>query len=68
MIDSGDDEDIDSDAAFEESDEDRFAGFFPRKVGICYHFRYCLVNNIVGEGQSKDEDDTYCTICGRGFK
>jgi len=26
-IDSGDDEDIDSDAAFEESDEERFAGF-----------------------------------------
>ncbi|KAK0194413.1 Utp14-domain-containing protein [Armillaria mellea] len=31
MIDSGDDEDIDSDAAFEESDEDRFAGFFSSK-------------------------------------
>lgn len=27
MIESADDEDIDSDAAFEESDEDRFAGF-----------------------------------------
>jgi len=27
MIDSGDDEDIDSDTAFEESDEERFAGF-----------------------------------------
>ena len=27
VIDSGDDEDIDSDAAFEESDEERFAGF-----------------------------------------
>lgn len=32
MIDSGDDEEIDSDAAFEESDEDRFAGFFSSKV------------------------------------
>jgi U3 small nucleolar RNA-associated protein 14 len=33
MIDSGDDEDIDSDAAFEESDEERFAGFsFNHKV------------------------------------
>ncbi|KAG7442817.1 Utp14-domain-containing protein [Guyanagaster necrorhizus] len=31
MIDSEDDEDINSDAAFEESDEDRFAGFFSRK-------------------------------------
>jgi len=30
-ISSGDDEDIDSDAAFEESDEERFAGFsFPK--------------------------------------
>jgi U3 small nucleolar RNA-associated protein 14 len=27
IIDSGDDEDLDSDAAFEESDEERFAGF-----------------------------------------
>jgi U3 small nucleolar RNA-associated protein 14 len=32
MIDSGDDEEIDSDAAFEESDEERFAGFFSSKV------------------------------------
>ncbi|RDB24478.1 Uncharacterized protein C57A7.06 [Hypsizygus marmoreus] len=31
MIDSGDDEEVDSDAAFEESDEDRFAGFFSAK-------------------------------------
>ena len=31
-IDSGDDEEIDSDAAFEESDEERFAGFFSNKV------------------------------------
>ncbi|KAF9461892.1 Utp14 protein-domain-containing protein [Collybia nuda] len=31
MIDSGDDEEIDSDAAFEESDEERFAGFFSSK-------------------------------------
>ncbi|KAF8079316.1 Utp14-domain-containing protein [Lyophyllum atratum] len=31
MIDSGDDEEIDSDAAFEESDEERFAGFFSAK-------------------------------------
>lgn len=29
---SGDDEEIDSDAAFEESDEERFAGFFSAKV------------------------------------
>lgn len=39
MIDSGDDEEIDSDAAFEESDKDRFAGFnFTTKVRIslCY--------------------------------
>jgi U3 small nucleolar RNA-associated protein 14 len=33
MIDSEDDEDLDSDAAFEESDEERFAGFsFKQKV------------------------------------
>ncbi|KAG6919847.1 hypothetical protein DXG01_015552 [Tephrocybe rancida] len=31
MIDSEDDEEIDSDAAFEESDEERFAGFFSAK-------------------------------------
>lgn len=31
-LDSGDDEEIDSDAAFEESDEDRFAGFFSTRV------------------------------------
>jgi U3 small nucleolar RNA-associated protein 14 len=31
-IESGDDEEIDSDAAFEESDEERFAGFFSSKV------------------------------------
>ncbi|KAG6856329.1 hypothetical protein H0H87_005530 [Tephrocybe sp. NHM501043] len=31
MIDSDDDEEIDSDAAFEESDEERFAGFFSAK-------------------------------------
>ncbi|KAG5724388.1 hypothetical protein E4T56_gene16087 [Termitomyces sp. T112] len=31
MIDSADDEEIDSDAAFEESDEERFAGFFSIK-------------------------------------
>jgi U3 small nucleolar RNA-associated protein 14 len=29
---SGDDEEIDSDGAFEESDEERFAGFFSSKV------------------------------------
>lgn len=34
-IDSADDEELDSDAAFEESDEDRFAGFFSKKV--CSH-------------------------------
>lgn len=34
-IDSADDEEIDSDAAFEEEDEDRFAGFFSQKV--CMH-------------------------------
>lgn len=34
MIDSADDEEIDSDEAFEESDEERFAGFFSSKVGI----------------------------------
>ena len=33
-IDSGDDEEIDSDAAFEESDEERFAGFFSNKVRL----------------------------------
>lgn len=31
MIDSEDDEDLDSDAAFDESDDDRFAGFFSSK-------------------------------------
>lgn len=31
-IDSADDEELDSDAAFDESDEDRFAGFFSSKV------------------------------------
>ncbi|KAG6901574.1 hypothetical protein C0995_010342 [Termitomyces sp. Mi166 len=31
IIDSADDEEIDSDAAFEESDEERFAGFFSTK-------------------------------------
>lgn len=31
MIESADDEEIDSDAAFEESDEERFAGFFTTK-------------------------------------
>ncbi|KAF9447857.1 small-subunit processome [Macrolepiota fuliginosa MF-IS2] len=30
-IESGDDEELDSDAAFDESDEERFAGFFSRK-------------------------------------
>jgi hypothetical protein len=34
MIESGDDEEVDSDAAFEESDEDRFAGFFSSKVWL----------------------------------
>ncbi|KAK0194416.1 hypothetical protein F5146DRAFT_1221863 [Armillaria mellea] len=33
MVDSEDDADIGSDATFEESDEDRFAGFFSRKKG-----------------------------------
>lgn len=33
-IESGDDEEIDSDAAFEESDEERFSGFFSNKVRI----------------------------------
>jgi U3 small nucleolar RNA-associated protein 14 len=32
IIGSEEDEDIDSDAAFEESDEERFAGFFTNKV------------------------------------
>lgn len=35
IIESADDEEIDSDAAFEESDEERFAGFFTgKKVSI----------------------------------
>jgi hypothetical protein len=34
MIDSDDDEEIDSDAAFDESDEDRFAGFFSSRVRL----------------------------------
>jgi U3 small nucleolar RNA-associated protein 14 len=33
-IESGDDEEIDSEAAFEESDEERFAGFFSSKVRL----------------------------------
>jgi len=35
---SEDDEEIDSDAAFEESDEERFAGFFSSKVGFSLPF------------------------------
>lgn len=31
-IDSADDEELDSDAAFNESDEERYAGFFSSKV------------------------------------
>lgn len=31
-IDSADDEELDSDAAFDESDEERYAGFFSSKV------------------------------------
>lgn len=34
VIPSDDDEDIDSDAAFEESDEERFAGFFSVRVRV----------------------------------
>jgi U3 small nucleolar RNA-associated protein 14 len=33
-IDSAEDEELDSDAAFDESDEDRYAGFFSSKVRI----------------------------------
>jgi U3 small nucleolar RNA-associated protein 14 len=36
QIESGDDEELDSDAAFEESDEERFAGFFSKKACICH--------------------------------
>lgn len=36
-IDSADDEDLDSDAAFDESDEERFAGFFSSKVRCYLH-------------------------------
>lgn len=32
VVDSADDEELDSDAAFDESDEERFAGFFSSKV------------------------------------
>ena len=39
-IDSGDDEDIDSDNAFDESDEDRFAGFFSTKVGSGFYLSF----------------------------
>ena len=35
-IESEDDEEIDSDVAFEESDEERFAGFFSNKVRVCF--------------------------------
>lgn len=35
---SEDDEEIDSDAAFEESDEERFAGFFSTKVSFFFFF------------------------------
>jgi U3 small nucleolar RNA-associated protein 14 len=42
-IDSGDDEEIDSDAAFEESDEERFAGFFSNKVRVWSISRVRLV-------------------------
>ena len=47
-IPSDDDEELDSDAAFEESDEERFGGFFLHKVCICFYFRtvepsnYCI--------------------------
>lgn len=36
QIESADDEDLDSDAAFDESDEERFAGFFSSKVRYCF--------------------------------
>jgi len=42
-IDSGDDEEIDSDAAFEESDDDRFAGFnfaSSQKVSLAFEKIY----------------------------
>jgi U3 small nucleolar RNA-associated protein 14 len=42
-IPSGDDEELDSDAAFEESDEERFAGFsFPKARQHFYHFIVAL--------------------------
>lgn len=40
---SDEDEEIDSDAAFEESDEDRFAGFFSSKVSyfqVMFHYQH----------------------------
>lgn len=49
MIDSGDDEEIDSDAAFEESDEDRFAGFFSSKVSLCTTFLSFYCNSFPSE-------------------
>lgn len=48
-IESGDDEEIDSDAAFEESDEERFAGFFSAKVSIYFDLVLVKFNCELGE-------------------
>ena len=53
MIDSGDDEDIDSDGAFDESDEDRFAGFFSAKVGLVFLSFLSFPFSIIFLGREK---------------
>lgn len=50
MIDSADDEEIDSEAAFEESDEDRFAGFFSKKVcALSWNSYLALTSGVVDQ-------------------
>ncbi|KAF8817622.1 small-subunit processome [Phlegmacium glaucopus] len=51
-IDSGDDEEIDSDAAFEESDEERFADFFSKKT----HTDEEEKEEEDGDGEASDQD------------
>lgn len=63
-IDSADDEELDSDAAFDESDEDRYAGFFSSKVGYryyCYPYSIPYTLSLVGK-KAKTKAETYCEI------
>lgn len=62
-IPSEDDEEIDSDGAFEESDEERFAGFFSLKV--CRN-SFCsgLFSDKVIKAPEYEAKETSNTICG----